>query len=172
MSCAAFLGIDMPTVGVGEAVYPRLDHECRCRGSGRERGASRDHGQFLGGRAFARPVAGVVLLLPGGPGPLHAGMDSALRMNLSDALSDALDKQILAGTGGLFTGSRSLRINNVAAVTTYALYRDHLAYGRVDGTYAGIGRGSKDRRRRPGPMRTRRRRSAPTTPATVPRLRI
>ena len=27
MSCAAFMGVDMPTVPVGEAIYPVLDHE-------------------------------------------------------------------------------------------------------------------------------------------------
>ena len=32
-------------------------------------------------------------------------MDSSLRMNLSDALSDGLDAQIIAGTNGLLTGT-------------------------------------------------------------------
>ena len=62
-------------------------------------------------------------------------MDEALRMNLSDALADALDNRILAGTNGLLTGT-ILANNNVTTQTTYALYRDQLAYGRVDGRYA------------------------------------
>ena len=66
-------------------------------------------------------------------------MDAALRMNLSDALSDKLDQQILAGSNGLLNGT-ILANHNVSAATTYALYRSQLAYGRVDGTYAmGVG---------------------------------
>ena len=34
-----------------------------------------------------------------------AGMDSALRMNLSEALSDKLDQQILNGANGLLEGT-------------------------------------------------------------------
>ena len=64
-----------------------------------------------------------------------AGMDEALRMNLSDALADALDKQILTGTAGLLTGT-NLANHAVTSVTTYANYRSLFAYGRVDGTYA------------------------------------
>ena len=56
-------------------------------------------------------------------------------MNLSDALSDKLDQQILAGDEGLLH-STNLSNNNVSAVTTYALYKSGLAYGRVDGTWA------------------------------------
>ena len=57
-------------------------------------------------------------------------------MNLSDALSDSLDKQILTGaTTGLLT-STVLADHNVSAVTTYANYRASHAYGRVDGKYA------------------------------------
>ena len=66
-------------------------------------------------------------------------MDESLRMNLSDALSDALDKQILVGTNGLLTGA-VLTDHNVTAVTTYSSYRSTHAYGRVDGKYAmGVG---------------------------------
>ena len=43
-------------------------------------------------------------------------------MNLSDALGDALDKEILVGTNGLLTGT-VLSNHNVTAATTYANYR-------------------------------------------------
>ena len=65
-----------------------------------------------------------------------AGMNEALRMNLSDALSDALDKQIMSGANGLLTGA-NLGNNNVAAVTDFSAYRSNLVFGRVDGTFAG-----------------------------------
>ena len=63
------------------------------------------------------------------------GMDAALRENLSAALSDALDKQVIAGTNGFLTGT-NLTGHTASAATTYAQYRTNLAYARVDGTYA------------------------------------
>ena len=64
-----------------------------------------------------------------------AGMDAALRENLSMGLSDALDEEILTGDNGLLEGT-NLANHNVSAVTTYALYRSQFGYGRVDGRYA------------------------------------
>ena len=64
-----------------------------------------------------------------------AGMDMALRENLSMALTDALDKEVIAGDDGLLDGT-NLANHNVNAVTTFAHYKSQLLYGRVDGTYA------------------------------------
>ena len=67
------------------------------------------------------------------------GMDSALRQNLSEALADKFDQQILAGTGGLFTGT-ILANHAAAAVTTFATYMSNFGFGRVDGKFAsGLG---------------------------------
>ena len=134
-SCAAFMSVDMPTVAVGEAVYPVLSTNADVHTPAENGPAAETTGSF----------AADVL----SPSRLQAsffysredrarfmGMDEALRMNLSEALGDALDKQILAGTNGLFTGT-NLANHNVAAVTSYANYRSELGYGRVDGTYAG-----------------------------------
>ena len=57
-------------------------------------------------------------------------------MNLSDALSDALDKQVLSGTNGLLTAT-NLANHNVTAATTFANYIAEFGYSRVDGKYAG-----------------------------------
>ena len=64
-----------------------------------------------------------------------AGMSEALRDNLSMALMDKLDDEILTGTTGLLTGT-VLANHNVTNETTYALYRSQFAYSRVDGKYA------------------------------------
>ena len=145
-SCAAYLGIDMPTVGVGEAVFPVLTTSAvvgvPAEGAIPAGTGIDSEGATTG--AFSAEVLS--------PARLQAsffytredrarfmGMDEALRMNLSDALSDKLDQQILAGTEGLFTGT-NLANNNVSAVTSYALYKSGLAYGRVDGQWAmGLG---------------------------------
>ena len=64
-----------------------------------------------------------------------AGMDAALRENLSAGLSDGLDKAIIAGTNGLLTGS-NLTAHAVSAEATFASYLSDLVYGRVDGRMA------------------------------------
>ena len=135
MSCAAFLAVDMPTVATGDAVFPVLSTNANVGVPAENATQAETTGSFS---------ADVL-----SPGRLQAsffysredrarfsGMDTALRSNLSDALSDSLDKQILVGTEGLLTGSK-LPNNNVTAVTSYASYRAELGYARVDGTFAG-----------------------------------
>ena len=133
-SCAAFIGVDMPTVPVGEAVYPVLS-------------TSADAGTPAEGIAQDETAGGFTsdVLSPSRiqasffysreDRARFAGMDSALRMNLSEALSDKLDQQILNGANGLLEGT-NIPNNNVSAQTTYALYREQFAYGRVDGRFA------------------------------------
>ena len=62
-------------------------------------------------------------------------MDEALRMNLSDGLSDGLDKQVLQGTNGLLTGT-NLGNHNASAETTFEGYIQGFGYSRVDGRYS------------------------------------
>ena len=66
-----------------------------------------------------------------------AGMDAALRMNLSDGLADGLDKQIIAGSDGLLTGT-NLADNAASAVTTFAKYIADFGFSRIDGRYASM----------------------------------
>ena len=142
MACATFLGIDQPTVAVGDAVYPVLTSNAVV-GVPAEGAIPAGTGIDAEGATTGSFTADVL-----SPGRLQAaffysredrarfnGMDSSLRQNLSDALSDKLDQQILAGTNGLFTGT-ILDNNNVNAVTTFPLYKANFAYGRVDGTWA------------------------------------
>ena len=135
MSCAAFMSVDMPTVPVGDAVYTVL-------GTNADVGAPAENAtQAETTGSFSADVLSPARLQASffysrEDRARFSGMDEALRMNLSDALADGLDKQILTGTEGLFTGTK-LPNHNVSAATTYANYRSELGYGRVDGKYAG-----------------------------------
>ena len=135
-SAAMFLGVDMPTVGVGEQVFPVLTAELAV-GAPAE---NADQAETTG--AFSADVLS--------PGRLQAsfsysredrarfaGMDSALRENLSDGLSDGLDNQILAGTNGLFTGT-NLANNNQTENDTFESYPSHLCWDQIDGRYAAM----------------------------------
>ena len=134
-SAAAFLGIDMPTVGVGEAVFPVLTTNATV-GTPAENAAQAETTGSFSAEVLQPARLQAAFFYSREDRARFAGMDEALRSNLSDALSDGLDKQILTGTEGLFTGT-NLSNHNVAAVTSYANYRSELGYGRVDGTFAG-----------------------------------
>ena len=58
-------------------------------------------------------------------------------MNLSDALADGLDKQIISGTLGLLTGT-NLANHAASALSDFGAYRSDLVYSRIDGIYASV----------------------------------
>ena len=134
-SCAAFMGVDMPTVPVGDAVYPVLGTNADVGKPAENASQAETTGSFSAD-VLSPSRLQASFFYSREDRARFSGMDEALRMNLSDALSDGLDKQILIGTEGLFTGTK-LSNHNVSAATSYANYRNELGYGRVDGTYAG-----------------------------------
>ena len=137
-SVAALLAVDMPTVGVGEHVYPVLTTNATV-GTPAENAAQAETTGSFSADALSPSRLQASFFYSREDRARFAGMGEALRMNLSDALADSLDRQILVGTAGLLTGT-NLANHNVTALTTYANYRSNLAYGRVDGTYAaGVG---------------------------------
>ena len=136
-SVGAFMGVDMPTVGVGEAVFPVLTSQLTVHTPAENAAAAETTG------AFSADVLS--------PGRLQAsffysredrarfaGMDAALRETLSMGLADGLDRQIVRGTNGLLTGT-NLANHAASAVTDYAGYVADFGYDRVDGRYGGFG---------------------------------
>ena len=134
MSCAAFLGIDMPTVPVGDSVFPVLTQNATAHTPAENAAAAETTGSFSADVLSPSRIQ-ASFFYSREDRARFSGMDEALRMNLSDALSDKMDQQILAGTNGLLSGT-NLPNHNSSAEATYAHYRSELGYGRVDGTYA------------------------------------
>ena len=134
-SCAAFMGVDMPVVPVGDSVYPVLSTNANVHTPAENAAAAETTGSFSAD-VLSPSRLQASFFYSREDRARFSGMDEALRMNLSDALSDGLDKQILTGTEGLFTGTK-LPNHNASAVTSYANYRSELGYARVDGTFAG-----------------------------------
>ena len=133
-SVAAFLGIDMPRVGTGEAIYPVLTQNATVRTPAENAAAAETTGSFSADvLSPARLQASFFYSRE--DRSRFSGMDAALRENLSMALADGLDDQVLSGTNGLLT-STNLANHAAGAVTSFANYKSQLLYGRVDGTYA------------------------------------
>ena len=135
-SAAAFLSISMPTVPVGQSVFPVLTKELDVRVPAEGIEAAETTGAFSADVLSPSRIQ-ASFFYSRESAAKFSGMDAALRENLSMGLADGLDNQILAGTNGLFTGT-NLSNNNVSAVTTYALYREQFVYGRIDGRYAAV----------------------------------
>ena len=135
MSCAAFLGIDTPTVPTGDAVFSVLGTNADV-GKPAENATQAETTGSFSADVLSPSRLQASFFYSRESRARFAGMDEALRMNLSDALADGLDKQILTGTEGLFTGT-NLANHNASAVTSYANYRSELGYARVDGKFAG-----------------------------------
>ena len=133
-SVAAYLGIDMPTVGVGEAVFPVLTSELTV-GTPSENAAQAETTGAFNAEVLSPARLQASFFYSREDRARFANMDAALRENLSMGLADGLDKQIIAGSNGLLTGT-NLANNNVTTATTFDLYMSQLGYGRVDGRYA------------------------------------
>ena len=133
-SVASFLGVDMPTVGVGEAVYPVLTSELTV-GTPAENIAQAETTGAFSADVLSPSRIQAAFFYSREDRARFAGMDSALRENLSMGLSDGLDKQIVAGTNGLLTGT-NLANHAATAITTFANYVSEFGYGRIDGRYA------------------------------------
>ena len=133
-SRASFLNVSMPRVGVGEESYPVLTRNADVHTPAENDPAAETTGAFSA-EVLSPSRLQASFFYSREDRARFRGMDSALRQNLSEALADGLDKQVIVGPNGLLTGT-NLENHDVSALTTFALYMEQLAYGRVDGIYA------------------------------------
>ena len=130
---AAFLGVSQPTVAAGESVYPVMTTATAA--SDYDEAASVDDtvGAFETTVLKPRRIQ-ASFSYSREDRALFAGMEDALRRNLSDSLSAGLDKYVLikADTGLFDHGTDPA---DASSETTYAGYRAAIM-GRVDGIYA------------------------------------
>ena len=131
----AFLGIERPTVPVGDAAYPVLSTVPSVKGpfTGSDNAAQTD-AEFVANNLSPERLQASYSYRRS-DAARFAGLDAALRLALNSGLQEKLDQQAIEGTDGLLT-STNLDNNNVNAVSTFALYLSGLLYGRVDGRFA------------------------------------
>ena len=134
-SVAAFLGINGQSVGVGEAAFAVVSTSAT-PGAPAE-GADQAHSTAAFESAALVPTrlqASVFFSVEDAARVM--GLSDALRMNLSEALADELDDQILTNsTTGLFHGS-NLADNDATAVGTFVTLKKRIVYDAIDGKYA------------------------------------
>ena len=135
-SAAAFLGVDMPSVGSGEAVYPVLTGTLDV-GTPAENGAQAETTGSFASAVLVPKRLQASFFYSREDRARFAGMDAALRENLSDGLADGLDKEILNGNDGLFNGT-NLPNNAQTTDDTFDSYLNNLVWKQVDGRYASM----------------------------------
>ena len=97
-SAAAWLGIDMPAVANGDAGFVVLGTSLSGGPKAKSAAADEQAGAFVVTTAQPRRVTGSFKFTAEDAARLD-GMESALTMNLSSVLSDALDNQAINGSG-------------------------------------------------------------------------
>ena len=129
---AAFLGVDMPTVAVGDAVFPVLTNNVPADDVAEAGVVAETTGSFTAEVLTPRRIQ-ASFFYSREDRARFAGMDEALRMNLNDALSSGLDKYILTKTdlGLLDFGTDP----TPGSEETFATYRAAI-FAQVDGRYA------------------------------------
>ena len=131
----AFLGIERPTVPVGDAAYPVLSTAPSVKGPFTDSTeAGQTDGTFVATNLSPERLQ-ASFSYRRTDAARFAGLDAALRLALNSGLQEALDDQAISGTDGLLIGT-NLPNANVNAVSTFELYLSGLLYGRVDGRYA------------------------------------
>ena len=135
-SAASFLGVEMPTVGVGEAVYSVLNSELAVGTPAENAEQAETTGAFSASVLTPSRIQ-AAFFYSREDRARFAGMDSALRENLSAGLADGLDDAILTGTNGLFTGT-NLPNNAQTTNDTFDSYLSNLVWNQVDGRYAAM----------------------------------
>ena len=136
-SATAFLGVDMPTVGVGEQVYPILTSRPTVGGPHKDSTAVGETTGSFTAETLSPERLQASFFYRRVDAARFAGMDAALRSALSSGLSEKLDAEVIKGGNGLLNGT-NLANHAAAAITTFAKYLQDLVYGRVDGRYADI----------------------------------
>ena len=133
-SAASFLGVGMPTVAVGESLYPIMTSRPTVGTPDENDSQSESTGAFST-ETLAPGRLQAAYFYSREDRARFAGMAEALRESLSMGLSDGLDDQILSGTNGFFTGT-NLPNHDVTVETSFDLFISQFAFARIDGRYA------------------------------------
>ena len=136
-SATAFLGVEMPTVPVGKALFTLVttDLSAGFPAAGAEHGHSA--AAFTATEIAPSRVQGSWFIRREDRASL-AGMESALRENANDALADAIDARVLGANGFLESGTLTAApTTDSGTETSYGDYREYI-FSAVDGIHASM----------------------------------
>ena len=129
---AAFLGVDMPTVPAGEAVFPVLGTRPTVGGPHTDSTEVAETTGAFTAEALSPGRLQASFFYKRTDAAKFAGMADSLRQALNLGLSEALDKETL---DQIVT---DVARTDAAAKDTFSTYRTKLVYGRIDGRHANV----------------------------------
>ena len=131
---AAFLGVSMPTVGVGESTYTVLTTGATVGTPAKNAAQAETTGAFTASVLSPKRAQASFFWAIEDEARL-AGMEQALRQNLRAALSSKFDELLLTDSAGGLLGGGLTAPNDPGSEVEFAGYKTALT-GRVDGRYA------------------------------------
>ena len=134
MSVASFLGVDLPVVAVGESTFPIITTGADPAAPAAGGTVAETDGAF-NAEVLSPSRLQASFFYRREDAAKFAGIDEALRTNLADALSSALDKQILTLTDKGLLEHGADPAAPAANAETFPRYRTAL-FDKIDGTYA------------------------------------
>ena len=133
---ASFLGVSMPTVAVGEQTYTVLTTGADVKTPAENAAAAETTGAFTA-TVLAPKRAQASFFWSIEDEARLAGMESALRQNLRQALSSKFDRILIHDSGAGLLGGGLTAPNDPTAVATFAGYKSAVT-SQVDGLYASM----------------------------------
>lgn len=135
-AAADYLGVMMPTVPVGDATFTIISTSIAPGTPAGGADQAHSAGAFTASVVEPERVQGSFFIRREDRARL-AGMEEALRMNLSDALADKVDSEIIANG---FLGADGVKPADSTAESAASDFADYmnLLYSQVDGTYAAM----------------------------------
>ena len=139
-SAAAWLGIEMPMVGTGDAGYPVLSTSVTGGAVAKSAQAVETAGAFTVTMAQPRRISGAFRFTVEDAARL-SGMEEALRADIASVLSDELDDQAVNGSGsgdGTVNGLLAILDNPAAPAASAETFARYVAAAasHVDGLFA------------------------------------
>ncbi len=136
-AAAAYLGVEMPSVPVGDSTFTLLSTSLKPGTPAAGDDQAHSAGAFTAKTVAPKRVQGSFFIRREDRARL-AGMEEALRENLSAAISDKMDSEIIAN--GFLASSGGIRPKDGDKASTTAKFSDYLSllYGEVDGIYANM----------------------------------
>ena len=136
MGDAAFLGVDTPSVPVGDAVFPVLTTRPTIRGPFVDSSDADETDGTFESNLLAPGRLQAAFSYRRTDAARFGSMGDSLRMALNEGLSEGVDQKLVAGASGLLTGANLTSHDAGATVTSYDEYVSRFGFGRVDGRYA------------------------------------
>ena len=127
---AAFLGVSMPTVAMGDSVYPTLTSRPTVGGPHTDSSVVNETTGAFTAAALQPQRLQASFFYRRTDAMRFAGMSEALRMALSSGLSEAMDAQVVARI------VTDVGLTDTSDVDDFAKYRQRLVYSQLDGRFA------------------------------------